>query len=599
KTSSIALLPGTEGSSEKTIRLKDFGIEPALEGKWTVKLLNGKEVEVTTAFEMLKENVQKFAPEKTKDITGVHPATVEQLAKDIALPKVVEITTGFSLNKYFNGILTVWNIASLCGLSGRLGPYGGLNTENEFTLSGLGALSGFSGKYNPRFGSGFVGEFVMGDGMSVFDKYFSDEDVKRAQNGMSKKEYMTVLNEMLKGGENGKKSGYKPHWLPEVALIVADSKFRRNKSSTYKEQFLKRTSYYAYVDFKMSDAAIWADLLLPAKSHYEVWDLRTSPGYHRFTNLAQPIANLKPIGEAMDEWSMFALIAKKLEEIANKPENIAKAKIPDDKKYAKTGFHDLTIAYKEFTNTDDESEADGEPYLGTDKQAVEAALEKCEQYEPWTIEKMYKTGGFLQINEKAAKSSPLYADRPFNSMEDHLYKFARFETMSGRQTFYVDHDLWIKLGANTNTGMEGIRPQGKKYPYVLMTPHARWSIHSNYKTSRTLLRLQRGAPYVQINEEVAKVKGIKDGDTVRVFNDIGEFLIMAKVSSSCPPDGLVMEHGWEPYMYKNKKGHNEVVPTALNLLEMADGWGHLKFGGTWDGNQYAYDGAVNFEKAKA
>jgi complex iron-sulfur molybdoenzyme family reductase subunit alpha len=157
--------------------------------------------------------------------------------------------------------------------------------------------------------------------------------------------------------------------------------------------------------------------------------------------------------------------------------------------------------------------------------------------------------------------------------------------------------MFIKLGAATNTGMEGIRPQGEKYPFVLMTPHARWSIHSNYKQSRILQRLQRGVPYVQVNRLVAEKKGIKDGDTIRIFNSLGEFYAMAKVSSSCPPDGLVMEHGWEPYMYKFKKGHNEVVPTALNLLEMADGWGHLKFGGLWDGNQYAYDGAIDFEKA--
>ena len=598
KNQKPALMPGSEGSDIKTLRLSDFGIEPALEGEWLVGI-DGEMVEVTTAFEIFKQSVAKFAPEVTAKETGVHPDTLKQLARDIALPKVVEITTGFSLNKYFNGMMSIWNIASICGLTGRMGPYGGLNTENEFQLSGMGQLSGFSGKYSPRFGSGFVGEFIFGDGMNTFEKYFSDEDVKRAQNGMSKEEYMAVVNEMLKEGEDGKKKGVKPHWSPEVALIVADSKFRRNKGTEYREAFLKKMKYFAYVDTRMSETAVYADLLLPAKSHYEVWDLRSSPGYHRFTNLAQPAANLKNVGEAMDEWSMFALIAKKLEEIANKPENIDKAKVPDDKKYAREGYHDLANFYKEYTNTDEESEGEMEPYLGTDKQAVEAALENVEQYEPWTIEKMYKMGGFLQLNEKAAKTSPLYADRPFNSNEDHLYKFVPFETLSGRQTFYVDHELYIKMGAMTNTGMRGIRPDTKSHPFVMMTPHARWSIHSNYKASRTLQRLQRGKPYIQINREVAKLKGISDGDEIRVYNQLGEFYAMAKVSSSCPPDGLVMEHGWEPYMYRDKKGHNEVVPTGLNLLEMADGWGHLKFGGLWDGNQYAYDGAVNFEKATA
>jgi len=605
-TDEIALMPGTEGSAHKSIRIAELGIDPELEGEWDVELLNGDEVEVTTVFEMLKENIEKFSPEETQKLTGVHPDTVKMLARDIALPKVVSITTGFSLNKYFNGLMSIWNISSICGLTGRLGPYGGLNTENEFKLSGLDVLAGFGGKYAARFGSGFVGEFVFGDGMKTFDKYFSDEDVKRAQNGMGKKEYMEIITAMLAKGKLGKANNeskhgnvVKPWWEPEVCLVVADSKFRRNKGADYREAFFKKISYFAYSDYRMSETAVYSDLLLPAKSHYEVWDLRTSPGYHRFTNLAQPVANMKPVGEAMDEWSMMALIAKKLEEIANKPENISKAKVKDDKRYAKPGFHDLSIVYKEFTNTDEESEAAMEPYLGTDKMAIDAALEKCEQYEGWTAEKMYKAGGFLQLNEKAGKVSPLYSDRPYNTFENMLYRFERFETLSGRQTFYVDHDLYIKMGANTNTAMEGIRPiDPKRYPFVLMTPHARWSIHSNYKASRTLQRLQRGGvPYGQINREVAKIKGIKDGDMLKVSNTLGEFYVMAKVSSSCPPDGLVMEHGWEPYMYRYNKGHNECVPTSLNLLEMADGWGHLKFGGLWDGNQYAYDGAVNIEKA--
>ena len=598
------LMPGTEGHDNRTLRLpKD--VVPTLEGSWTITDVHGHDREVTTVFEMLKKSAAKFAPEATKDITGVHPDTVKQLAKDIALPKVVEITTGFSLNKYFNGMMTIWNVASICGLTGRMGPYGGLNTENEFQLSGLGALSGFSGKYNPRFGSGFVGEFMNGNGMKTFDEYFDDEDVKRAQNGMSKKEYMAVLSEMLEAGKEGGKNltsehgnVAKPWWLPTTALIVADSTFRRNKGNEYRKAFLGRMDFFAYVDYRMSEAAQYADVLLPAKSHYEVYDLRTSPGYHRFTNLAQPVANIKNVGESMDEWSMFTLLAKKLEEIANRPENIAEAKVKDDVRYARPGFHDLSIFHKEYTNTDEESEGEGEVYLGTDKMALEAALEKCDQYQPWTIEKMYKMGGFLLINEKAAQTSPLYSDKPYNSNEDHLYKFQPMHTMSGRQTFYVDHEMYIKMGAATNTGMEGIRPQRKEHPYVLMTPHARWSIHSNYKTSRTLLRLQRGVPAIALNRVVAEAKGIKDGDTIRVFNNLGEFFAMAKLSSSSPADGLVMEHGWEPYMYKFNKGHNEVVPTSLNLLEMADGWGHLKFGGLWDGNQYAYDGAVNYEKAK-
>lgn len=600
KTNSIALMPGSHGSDLSTLRLKDKGydIDPALEGTWDVKLHDGKTVKVTTVFELLKVEAAKFTAENTQKMTGVHPSIVEELARDIAKENVVEITTGFSLNKYFNGILNIWNIASICGLTGRYGPRGGLNTENEFQLSGLETLSGHAGKYQARFGSGFFGEFMFGNGMKDFDRYFSDADLKRSQ-GIEKKEYKAIIEQMVKDGkafanDPKKAKKAKPFWMPEVALLVADSRFRRNKGTTYREEFLKLTKYFAYVDYRMSETAIYADILLPAKSHYEVFDLRSSPGYHRFTNLAHPVANLKPVGEAKDEWSIFELLSLKLQEIAKKGP-VQKVKDPS---YTRDGVRELDKFHDEYTNHDEESEGLLEPYLGNDKLAVEAALDKCEQYSPYTIEKMKKSGGFLVLNEKAAQTSPLYADRPYNSWEDQMFKFEKFHTLSGRQTFYVDHDMWVKLGVTVNTARENIAPVSKAFPFTMLTPHARWSIHANYKNSKFLMRLQRGKPWIAINDKVAKIKGIKDGDDVRIYNNIGQFFAMAKVSHSAPMDSLVIEDGWEPNMFKGMRGPNDVVPTSLNLLEMADNWGHLKFGGLWDGNQYAYDAAVNIEKAK-
>jgi complex iron-sulfur molybdoenzyme family reductase subunit alpha len=603
KSGKPELMPGTEGSERKTIMLKDKGwdIDPALEGEWEMTLQGGKKVKVTTVFELLKKEASKYSAKDTQKITGVHLDVVTELATHIAKDKCVEITTGFSLNKYFNGVLSIWNIATICGLTGRFGPRGGLNTENEFQLSGLEALSGFAGKYSPRFASGFLSEFMMGNGMKVFDEYFAESDVKRAT-GIDKKEYKAIIGKMIEEGKQATKTAKssdggrgKPFWIPEVAILCADSRFRRNKADEYRKEFLKNVKYFTYIDYRMSEAAVYADLLLPAKSHYEVWDLRSSPGYHRFTNLAQPMQNMKPVGEAKDEWSMMSLIAQKLEEIAKKGP-VQKVADPG---FTKNGFRELDKFYQEYTNHDEESEANQEPYLGTDKDALEAALKSCPQYEPYTIEKMYAMGGFLTLNPKAAKSSPLYPNKPYNTWENQLYKFERFETLTGRQCCYVDMPLWIELGCATNTARDNIRPDNKQFPFALLTPHARWSIHTNYKNSKTLQRLQRGMPYVAINKEVAGVKNIKDGDLIRIYNQLGEFQANAKVSSSVAPDNIVMEDGWEPYWFKSLKGYNTVVPNSLNLLEMSGGWGHLKFGGNWDGNQYAYDGAINFEKVKA
>ena len=615
--------PGTEGNKDNvSLRLKDrdYHYDPAIEGTFTVKLHDGSEVTVTPVFELLKAEAKKFDPasyksskgESFQEATNVHPDLVKVLADEISKQsnRSVMITTGFSLNKYHNGILNLWNICSIAGLTGRQGPRGGIHTENEFRITGLEALSGFNGKYSARFGSGFVSEFMMGDQYGQFNKYFSNDDVKRAYEGKisSKSEYKKILDEMIKAGEDGGDGevSAKNWWIPDTAIIVADSKFRRNKGTAYREAFLKKTKFWAYVDYRMSEAATYADLLLPAKSHYEVYDIRTSPGYHRFANLAKPPANMKNVGEAMDEWGIFTLIAKHLEDVANLDGNIDKAVVEDDERFARDGVRELDIFYQEFTNTDLDSQMDGEPLLGEDLDrpdvtgdqiALEVALEKCEQFMPQTIDKMVKQGGFLQLNEEAGKYSPLYSDRPYVTGENHLYRFERHHTVTGRQCFYVDHDVWIQLGCNVNTGREGIRPDSKKFPFAMMTPHARWSIHTNYKQSRILQRLQRGVPWVMINEKVAEVKKIKDGEEIRIFNALGEFYAMAKVTHNAPLDAIVMEDGWDVNFFREQKGYNEVVPPSLNLLELADNWGHLKFSSAWDGNQYAYDGAVNFEKA--
>ncbi|RMD46945.1 MAG: twin-arginine translocation signal domain-containing protein [Aquificota bacterium] len=598
KTNKLTVMPGTEGAPVKTLRLKDVGwdIDPALEGTWEVTLKDGKKVKVTTVFELVKKEAAKFSAEKTWKLTGVHPTIVEQLAKDIALPKVVMISMGFTIGKYFNGMLVQRAIASISGLVGRLGPYGGFNSENEWAISGMGKLSGFAGKYKQRFASGFVQEFILGNMIKDVEKLYSDEDIRRAT-GLSKEEYLKRVKEDLANygtDEKWKESLHnkdgKPYWdTVETFLIFGDSRFRRNKGATYRNAFLKKAKFFAYVDWRMNSTAQYADILLPAKSMYEVWDIRTNPGYHRYANMAQPPQNLKPVGESKSEWEICTMIVEKLQEIAMK-----KYKETGDKKYikipdpthSKTGYRDLDKVVEEYTKGG---------HLRTDRDAVELALESVDQFKPNTIETVRKRGGYVQLNDKAGKTSPLYPDKPYNSFENNLFLFERFETLSGRLTYYVDHDRWIEMGAAVPTAKEPIRP--KRFPFVILSPHARWSIHSTYKESSLLQRLQRGKPYVMINPEIAKKKGIKDGDEIKIFNDLGEFYAMAKVYPSCPKDAIILEHGWEPFYFKGNKHHNTVNASPLNLLELSDSWGHIKFGGNWDGNQHAYETTVDIEKA--
>lgn len=586
----LTALPGCEGSTAETLRLEDIDwkLAPALAGRFRIRLKGKKEVTVTPAFELFVRELQKFGPEKVKDVTGIHPAVVDELARDLAKSRVAVVTLGFAVGKHFNGLLSQRAIASLGAFIGKLGPQGGLNTENEWNVTGLEGLSGFAGRYTHRFASGFVSEFMLGDGFGSARKAFSDDDFRRAtgKDGEAYAKEVAALVERSEGDAGKGKQWWKE---TETFLLFADARFRRNKGS-YKDAFLEKAKFIAYGDFRMSDFATFADVLLPCTTPYEAWDLRTNPGYHRFANLSIPPANLKPIGEAKSEWEISTLIAEKMQAIAlarhARTKDERAIAIPDPT-HTQDGFRRMDRLVEEFT-------AGGK--LRTDRDAVVYTLEHVEQFRGNDARTMVERGGFLQLNEKGGKSSPLYPDRPYNTFENNLHLNQRFETLSGRLTFYVDHPLWIAAGANVPTAHLPIAT--KKFPLLLMTPHARWSIHSTYKTSPMLLRLQRGKPCAMVNPETAARRGIADGDDVRVWNDLGETVLMAKVAASVPKDALVLEHGWEPFFYRGKKGHNALVGDMLNLLEVSDGWGHLKFGTVWDGNQHAYDATVDIAKAR-
>ncbi|SFV64749.1 Respiratory nitrate reductase alpha chain [hydrothermal vent metagenome] len=595
----IALMPGSRGSTNRSLNISELGIDPILEGEWSIRLFDGSEVVVTTVFEMLKQNIEPYSPQETQIATGINPKLINRLAKDIALPKVVSLSVGSSLCREFDGLMTIWNISSICGLTGRLASYGGLNTTTKIEIDDDFITQ--NGKYSSRLASGFIYEYMMGDDMSRFEKYFSDDDIALSQNGMEKSEYISTIREMLESGEDGKSGtevSAKPWWITDTLLLVDNPIYGDGISREYREEFCKNMRYFAYVDYRMSYTALFADLILPLKSRYESSGLEESTNY-RYANLSQPTDKLEAVGEAKDEWAIVAMLTKRLEEIANEAENIDSSKIKDDKRYAKVGYHDLSKIYQEFTGSLDSNEKRREMKLDSDSSLLNYLLQHKREYQPWSIKKMQDIGGFLLIDRERANRSPIYTDRAYSSFEDVLYKMERFETLTGRQTFYVDDDTYIKLGSHTNRGVDGIGDlYREKYPLSLITTDSRWSSSIVSKTAKSLLRLHRGVPYIKINAKVAQSLQIKDGDRVRVYNELGEFFVMAKLSHSTPMDSLLIDSGWEPYMFENNQGKGECIPHSLNLLEMVDGWGHLKFSSKWDGNRYINDGRVNIERVE-
>ena len=94
----------------------------------------------------------------------------------------------------------------------------------------------------------------------------------------------------------------------------------------------------------------------------------------------------------------------------------------------------------------------------------------------------------------------------------------------------------------------------KGYGLRLTMGHARHGIHSWARDDSLLVSLQRGEPDVYTSTPTMRAeRGVEDGDLVRVYNDFGDFVAMAHVSShGMQPKALFMYHGWDPMMFRGQ-----------------------------------------------
>jgi anaerobic selenocysteine-containing dehydrogenase len=91
-----------------------------------------------------------------------------------------------------------------------------------------------------------------------------------------------------------------------------------------------------------------------------------------------------------------------------------------------------------------------------------------------------------------------------------------------------------------------------------------------------MLQQQRGEPVVFLNSSDCDERGIRDGAQVRMYNDLDEFQIMAKVSPSVRAGQVIIYHAWENYQFKGGKGFQNLIATPLNPVELAGGQHHLR-----------------------
>ena len=208
----------------------------------------------------------------------------------------------------------------------------------------------------------------------------------------------------------------------------------------------------------------------------------------------------------------------------------------------------------------------------------------------------------LQAQPRRYNTSPLWSGlmgkgRAYAAYTYNTEKLVPWRTLTGRQHFYLDHEMYIAYGENLPTYKPAPKPElygdlkqtlneGDALVLNYLTPHGKWHIHSTYMENLRMLTLSRGCEPCWLSEVDAVKLGIQDNDWVEVYNDHGVYCTRAVVSARIPRGVCIVYHVPErttgipkSQIRGNKRagGHNSCTRIHLKPNFLAGGYGQFSY----------------------
>jgi len=178
-----------------------------------------------------------------------------------------------------------------------------------------------------------------------------------------------------------------------------------------------------------------------------------------------------------------------------------------------------------------------------------------------------------------------------------------WHTLTGRMHFFLDHD-WIAeygewlpvyrppLNYLRHFGEQGMRAQGRREITVrYLTPHSKWSIHSEYQDNLHMLRLFRGGPVIWMSPQDAAKIDVADNDWIEAFNRNGVVACRAVVTHRMPEGTVFMYHAMDRHVMTPKTevseyhggGDNSLTRLVIKPTHMIGGYAQQSFGFNYHG----------------
>lgn len=331
KTGRPAPAPGSQGSRKQTLRLHKLA--PALEGRFRVAGADGNPIEVEPLFERLRRHLQAYEPQRTQNITGIHPEVVRRVARGLARARSAMIFASWGACKHYHSDLAQRGMCLLMALTGNEGRRGGglrigawygvdaLNyIANEIQIPFYQRILLRFFRPSARDFEGFMDQmtrqrpftatlpflYVHGGMNRVVDRSdFQDPALPRPvaeyTREASEKGWMPVSPP--------------PERPPRVYFYSGVNMLRRwPVPQLAREHLWPKLKLIVNVNFRMCSTGLESDLLLPAAGYYEKAGIKYTQSlvpYVIFGDRAVP-----PLGESKNEWEIMTLLAQKLEQRA-------------------------------------------------------------------------------------------------------------------------------------------------------------------------------------------------------------------------------------------------------------------------------------------
>jgi nitrate reductase / nitrite oxidoreductase, alpha subunit len=208
-----------------------------------------------------------------------------------------------------------------------------------------------------------------------------------------------------------------------------------------------------------------------------------------------------------------------------------------------------------------------------------------------------------QVQPRTVITSPEWSGieahgRRYSPFTMNVERDKPWHTLSGRMHFYVDHQWILELGEalpvfrpplhhravfGDQSANDGSGRRELTLNYI--TPHSKWSIHSEYQDNLHMLTLFRGGGMLWISREDAEALEIRDNDWVEAYNRNGVIACRAAVTHRVPQGVCLMYHAKDRHLnvplseLEGKRGgtDNSVTRIVMKPTHFIGGYAQLSF----------------------